>query len=200
MARVAMAVMAMMLNPIGGMILIAITIMNIENKQNHLLTLTTWQQFLTVRSKLMVVKKYFMWQAKHNYKSAYMRVKCLTWYLLVVEQKYHEIWRSTKHGYKHKLFIHLKLSSWQDPNQMAEMAVDQELIITLMLWIHSINVFLQYKVLCKTTSGVIYMQQKLSNVVNIKCKIYQQAFNVAPNKNTYRFLAIHKYINPIYMC
>ena len=122
----------------------------------------------------------------------------LMWYLLVVEQ-YHEIWRSKKHGYKHKLSVHLKLSSWQDPNQMAEMAVDQELIITLMLWIHSIIVLLQCKVLCKTTT-VIYMQQKLSNVVNIKCKTYQQAFNVAPNKNTYRFLAIHKYIHPIYMC
>ena len=35
MVRVAMAVMAMMLNPIGGMILIAITIMNIENKHNQ---------------------------------------------------------------------------------------------------------------------------------------------------------------------
>jgi hypothetical protein len=41
MARVAMAVMAMMLNPIGGMILIAITIMNIENKHNQQLTTTT---------------------------------------------------------------------------------------------------------------------------------------------------------------
>ena len=39
MARVlAMAVMAMMLNPIRGMILIAITIMNSENKHNQQLT------------------------------------------------------------------------------------------------------------------------------------------------------------------
>ena len=40
-ARVEMAVMAMMLNAIGGMILIAITIMNIENKHNQQLALTT---------------------------------------------------------------------------------------------------------------------------------------------------------------
>jgi hypothetical protein len=41
MARVSMAVMAMMLIPIGGIILIAVTIMNIENKHNQQLTPTT---------------------------------------------------------------------------------------------------------------------------------------------------------------
>ncbi len=46
---------------------------------------------------------------------------------------------------------------------------------------------------------VTYKQQKLSNVVNLKCKIYQQAFNVASNKNTYRILAIHQYIIPIHV-
>jgi hypothetical protein len=60
MARVALTVMAIMLNPIGGMILIAITIMNIENKHIQQMTPTTGKQFLTVRSKLMIVKKYRM--------------------------------------------------------------------------------------------------------------------------------------------
>ncbi len=46
---------------------------------------------------------------------------------------------------------------------------------------------------------VTYKQQKLSNVVNLKCKICQQTFNVASNKNTYRFLAIHQYIIPIHV-
>ena len=41
MARVAMAVMEMMLNPSRSMILIAITIMKIDNKQNQQLTPTT---------------------------------------------------------------------------------------------------------------------------------------------------------------
>ena len=81
---------------------------------------------------------------------------------------------------------------------MAEVAVKRALTRRLTLWIHTINVNLQSNVPIYITT-VTYKQQKLSNVVNLKCKVYQQAFNVASNKNTYRFLAIHQYIIPIHV-
>ncbi len=78
------------------------------------------------------------------------------------------------------------------------MAVKRALTHRLTLWIHTINVNLQSNVPIYITT-VTNKQQKLSNVVNLKCKIYLQAFNVASNKNTYRFQAIHQYIIPIHV-
>ena len=81
---------------------------------------------------------------------------------------------------------------------MAEVAVKRALTRRLTLWIHTINVNLQSNVPIYITT-VTYKQQKLSNVVNINCKIHQQTFNVASDKNTYWFLAINEYIIPIHV-
>ena len=144
MARVAMAVMEMMLNPSRSMILIAITIMKIDNKQNQQLTPTTWQQFFTVRSESIIVKKYFMWQAVHNYKSAYMMVKCWrnTYLLRNNIMKFEEV-QSMVTNINFPFTWNFQADKTQI--KMAEMAVDQELIITLMLWIHSIREFLFWR-------------------------------------------------------
>ena len=81
---------------------------------------------------------------------------------------------------------------------MAEMAVKHALIRRLTPWYHTINVKLQSNVLFYITT-VTYKQQKLSNVVDIECQIYQQAINDVSNKNAYQFLAMHKYMNPIHV-
>ena len=60
---------------------------------------------------------------------------------------------------------------------MAEVAVKRALTRRLALWIHTVYVNLQSNVPIYITT-VTYKQQKLSNVVNLKYKIYQQAFNV----------------------
>jgi hypothetical protein len=61
---------------------------------------------------------------------------------------------------------------------MAEVAVKLALTRRLTSLNHTINVKLQSNVPIYITT-VTYKQQTLSNVVNLKCKIYQQAINIA---------------------
>ena len=123
--------------------------------------------------------------------------KTNAWYILLVTQ-WHEIWHGTKHGYKYKLNLQLKILKLARPKSNGRKAVKHALICRLTPWNHTIYVKLQSNVLFYITT-VTYKQQKLSNVVDSKCQIYQQAINDASNMNAYQFLAIHKYVNPIHM-
>ena len=143
-----------------------------------------------------MIVKFFNWLAEYNYKSEYIKAKRLhdTYVLWNNDMKFEMV---------QSIFTHInftfnwKFLSSQDPNQMAEMAVKHALTCWLKLWIHTINMKLESNVPMIYITTVTFKQQKLSNVVNIKYKIYQQAFNVTSNMNTYRFLAIHQCINPI---
>ena len=151
----------------------------------------TLQHFLKVRCESMIVKKIYV-TSRIQLQKWIHKSKTFAWYKLLVKQQ-HEIWNGTKHSYTYKLYVQMKILKLTRSESNGRSGTHR-----LTLWIHTINVNLQSNVPIDITT-VTYKQQKLSNVVNLKCKIYQQAFNVASNKNTYRFLAIHQYIIPIHV-